>query len=545
MARSQVQLWSEGDDVRELQNILNQNGYDISEDGIFGSETNSAVKDYQKKNGLGVDGIVGPKTWALLLGGNTTSTPTTTAPSFDYKDFEYDKTFTDNGFSYDKTFTDNGFNYNKTFTDKGFSYNDYKESDLVTQAKNALNAQLAQKPGEYSSQWQAQLDDTINKILNREKFSYDLNGDALYQQYKDKAIQQGKLAMGDAIGQASAMTGGYGNSYAQSVGQQQYQAQLQNLNDIVPELYQMAYDKYNQEGQDLYNQYSMLGDRENMDYGRYRDSVSDWLAERDYLTGRYDTERGFDYSKYVDDRNFAYGKYSDDRNFNYNQYMDDKNFEYGKYADDRNFKYNQYIDDKNFEYGKYSDDRTFNYNQYIDDKNFEYGKYADDKNYAYNEYRNAIEDEQWQKDYDLAASKVVGTTGGDDTTGDTTDTTVDKNPTGGVSTSDIKQMQAIIGVGQDGKWGPKSTAAAGGLSVEEAYKAWKNGTLKKSEAPKESAQDYADWDYGDWEGYFATIRNTEGKSAAEEELSRMTKAGYIPKAFITAASTGARGSLGH
>ena len=478
MARSQVQLWSEGDDVRELQNILNQNGYDISEDGIFGSETNSAVKDYQKKNGLGVDGIVGPKTWALLLGGNTTSTPTTTAPSFDYKDFEYDKTFTDNGFSYDKTFTDKGFNYNKTFTDKGFSYNDYKESDLVTQAKNALNAQLAQKPGEYSSQWQAQLDDTINKILNREKFSYDLNGDALYQQYKDKYIQQGKMAMGDAIGQAQAMTGGYGNSYAQSVGQQQYQAQLQNLNDIVPELYQMAYDKYNQEGQDLYNQYSMLGDRENMDYGRYRDSVSDWLAERDYLTGRYDTERGFDYSKYVDDRNFAYGKYSDDRNFNYNQYMDDKNFEYGKYADDRNFRYNQYIDDKNFEYGKYADDRTFNYNQYIDDKNFEYGKYADDKNYAYNEYRNAIEDEQWQKDYELAASKVVGATGGDDTTGGT-DNTSDKNPTGGVSTSDIKQMQAIIGVGQDGIWGPKSTAAAGGLSAEEAYKAYQNGTLKK------------------------------------------------------------------
>ena len=478
MARSQVQLWSEGDDVRELQNILNQNGYDISEDGIFGSETNSAVKDYQKKNGLGVDGIVGPKTWALLLGGNTTSTPTTTAPSFDYKDFEYDKTFTDNGFSYDKTFTDKGFNYNKTFTDKGFSYNDYKESDLVTQAKNALNAQLAQKPGEYSSQWQAQLDDTINKILNREKFSYDLNGDALYQQYKDKYIQQGKMALGDAIGQAQAMTGGYGNSYAQSVGQQQYQAQLQNLNDIVPELYQMAYDKYNQEGQDLYNQYSMLGDRENMDYGRYRDSVSDWLAERDYLTGRYDTERGFDYSKYVDDRNFAYGKYSDDRNFNYNQYMDDKNFEYGKYADDRNFRYNQYIDDKNFEYGKYADDRTFNYNQYIDDKNFEYGKYADDKNYAYNEYRNAIEDEQWQKDYELAASKVVGATGGDDTTGGT-DNTSDKNPTGGVSTSDIKQMQAIIGVGQDGIWGPKSTAAAGGLSAEEAYKAYQNGTLKK------------------------------------------------------------------
>ena len=176
----------------------------------------------------------------------------------------------------------------------------YTESDTVKQAQAALNTQLANKPGEYSSQWQTQLDDVINKILNREKFSYDLNGDALYHQYKDKYIQQGKMAMGDAIGQASAMTGGYGNSYAQSVGQQAYQAQLQNLNDIVPELYAMAYDKYNQEGQDLYNQYSMLGTQEEQDYGRYRDQMSDWLTERDYLANRYDSERNFGYGQYRD-----------------------------------------------------------------------------------------------------------------------------------------------------------------------------------------------------------------------------------------------------
>ena len=83
------------------------------------------------------------------------------------------------------------------------------------------------------------------------------------------------MAMGDAIGQASAMTGGYGNSYAQSVGQQAYQAQLDNLNDKVPELWQMAYDQYRQDGQDLYNQYAMLGEQENMDYGRHRDSMAD------------------------------------------------------------------------------------------------------------------------------------------------------------------------------------------------------------------------------------------------------------------------------
>lgn len=309
MAKSQIRYGSQGADVKELQKALNQNGYKLNEDGIFGANTLKAVKDYQQKNKLTVDGIVGNQTWNAVLGLNgTTNNTATTAKN-------------DTGFKYDD------FSYDD------FTYNDYQESDTVKDAEAALNAQLAQKPGEYQSQWQAQLNDTINKILNREKFSYDLNGDALYQQYKDKYIQQGKMAMGDAIGQASAMTGGYGNSYAQSVGQQAYQAQLQNLNDIVPELYQMAYDKYNQEGQDLYNQYSMLGNQENQDYGRYRDSVSDWQSERNYLADRYDSERSFDYSKYTDDRNFTYGKYADDRNFAYGKYGDDKKYAYQDYAD--------------------------------------------------------------------------------------------------------------------------------------------------------------------------------------------------------------------
>jgi hypothetical protein len=190
----------------------------------------------------------------------------------------------------------------------GYQYADYQESDTVKQAEAMLNEQLAQKPGEYQSAWQTQLNDAINKILNREKFSYDLNGDALYQQYKDKYSQQGKMAMMDTMGQAQAMTGGYGNSYAQSVGQQAYQSHLQELNDIVPELYQMAYDQYNQEGQDMYTQAALMAQQEDRDYGRYQDAMNAWQAERDYLAGRYDAERDYDYGSYIDDRNYQYQK---------------------------------------------------------------------------------------------------------------------------------------------------------------------------------------------------------------------------------------------
>lgn len=50
----------------EVQIHLRAAGYNIDDDGIFGSATRAAVIDYQSKHGLSPDGIVGPKTWASL-----------------------------------------------------------------------------------------------------------------------------------------------------------------------------------------------------------------------------------------------------------------------------------------------------------------------------------------------------------------------------------------------------------------------------------------------------------------------------------------------
>ena len=188
---------------------------------------------------------------------------------------------------------------------------DYQQSDAVTKAQEMLQNQIANKPGAYQSQWQSQLNDVMGKILNREKFTYDLNGDALYKQYKDQYTNQGKMAMMDTMGQASAMTGGYGNSYAQNVGQQAYNGYLQQLNDKIPELYNLALSKYQMEGDDLARQYSMLGTQENQDYSRYRDTVSDYSTELSRLQNAYDTERSFDYGQFADDRNYQYQVNSD------------------------------------------------------------------------------------------------------------------------------------------------------------------------------------------------------------------------------------------
>lgn len=192
------------------------------------------------------------------------------------------------------------------------AYKKYEESDAVKQAKANLDAQLAKKPGAYQSQWQTQLDDTLKKIQNREKFNYNINGDALYQSYKDKFVRQGQQAMQDTMGQAAALTGGYGSTYGQNAGQQSYNAYLQNLGDVVPELYEIARSRYDQEGADLLNMYGILGDNEAQDYGRWQDTMNAWQGERDYLAGLYDSERAFDYGKYTDDRDFAYAKYRDE-----------------------------------------------------------------------------------------------------------------------------------------------------------------------------------------------------------------------------------------
>ena len=73
---------------------------------------------------------------------------------------------------------------------------------------------------------------------------------------------------------------------------------LEDQNDKVPELNQLALDRYNQEGTDLLNQYGLLSDQYEKEYGRYRDNVGDWQNQRDYLANLYSNERNFDYTGY-------------------------------------------------------------------------------------------------------------------------------------------------------------------------------------------------------------------------------------------------------
>ena len=179
----------------------------------------------------------------------------------------------------------------------------YNPGQTVQAAKTNLDNVMAAKPGSYTSKYQPQLDSIMQQITNPQEFKYNFNDDELFKYYADLYTQKGKQASMDAMGQAAALTGGYGNSYAQSAGQQAYQQYLLGLYDKGMDMRDRAYQQFQDKRADTYNQYNVLNSAENQDYGRYRDTLSDWQNERDYATNRYDTEYDRDYGLYSDDWN--------------------------------------------------------------------------------------------------------------------------------------------------------------------------------------------------------------------------------------------------
>ena len=162
----------------------------------------------------------------------------------------------------------------------------------------------------YDSRYDEQIRSLYKQLTSRGPFRYDSAADPLYQQYRQSYVQLGQNAMRDTMGQASGLTGGYGSSYAQSVGQQQYDAYLRRLADVLPETYGMALQSWQAEGQDLQRRYSAAAALEQSDYERYLDELAQYNRSLDRARSDLDTayERQFAederaYRRAVDDYN--------------------------------------------------------------------------------------------------------------------------------------------------------------------------------------------------------------------------------------------------
>lgn len=170
----------------------------------------------------------------------------------------------------------------------------------------------------WTPQYEEQIQGILSDISNRKGFEYDMNKDAMYQQYRDSYIREGKRAMQDSAAQAAALTGGYGSTYGAIAAQQGYDNYLAGLNDIVPQLEQRAYGRYMDDVADKYNQLGAYQTEENRLYGQYMDALGQYNTDRSFAYGamqdaisQSNYENEFDRGNYENDRNYAYQRAQD------------------------------------------------------------------------------------------------------------------------------------------------------------------------------------------------------------------------------------------
>ena len=177
---------------------------------------------------------------------------------------------------------------------------------------------------EYVSRYQSQIDDLTQEILNREPFQYNYQEDPVYQQYAQSYTRAGQRAMQDVLAQVSARTGGLASSYASTASQQTYDNYMQALADKVPELYQLAYSMYQDEGNQLRANLEMLTALESGDYGRYQDLLAQYNSDRNFSYGQYrdlvgDDRYGLEWRYGVGRDQIADQRYEDETAYNREQ----------------------------------------------------------------------------------------------------------------------------------------------------------------------------------------------------------------------------------
>lgn len=181
----------------------------------------------------------------------------------------------------------------------GYQYKKYKPSQKVNDYADRLDELENNKPDDYQSKYNGQIDSIIDSILNRPNFDQNSVYDTdLYKNYREQYMQQGNKAMRDTVGSISGMTGGYGSTYATAAGQQAYDNHISQLGDKTLDIYDRVYQQYLNEGQEMYNQLGMVNNQDSIDYGRYRDTVGDYYNDLNYYAGRYDSSYNQDFGEY-------------------------------------------------------------------------------------------------------------------------------------------------------------------------------------------------------------------------------------------------------
>lgn len=142
----------------------------------------------------------------------------------------------------------------------------------------------------YENAFAQQQKDLLDRILNREDFAWSKETDPQWSSYKKSYLREGDRATANALAKASAASGGRTSSYAVNAATQAGDYYATKLNDMIPTLYQQAYERYLDEYNMKLKDLNAVNQQEQLDYAKYLDRL-----------GQFNTDRGFAYQNYADD----------------------------------------------------------------------------------------------------------------------------------------------------------------------------------------------------------------------------------------------------
>ena len=188
---------------------------------------------------------------------------------------------------------------------------------------------------EYNNRYDATIQDLLGQIVNRKDFSYDPENDQLYSQYRKQYTREGQRATQDALGAAAAASGGIPSSYAVNAAAQAGDYYASQMTDKIPELYQLAYNKYMNDYNMKLSDLGAVQGAEQSDYDKFLNEMQQyntnrafdyqaWMDEYNRINNDLQTASGLeqlDYTKYLNDMN----QFNTDRSFNYGQLLDEVN----------------------------------------------------------------------------------------------------------------------------------------------------------------------------------------------------------------------------
>lgn len=161
---------------------------------------------------------------------------------------------------------------------------------VLDQINNFGSFSFDQDAPVYNNQYAEQQQALLDAIINRPDFSWSKEEDPQWSSYKKSYLREGDRATANALGQAAAASGGRPSTAAVTAATQAGDYYATQLNDIIPTLYQQAYDQYLNEYNMSLQDLNAVNNQEQLDYAKYLDQL-----------GQYNTDRNFAYNQYLSD----------------------------------------------------------------------------------------------------------------------------------------------------------------------------------------------------------------------------------------------------